>query len=424
MTFIKENANLKNITLLVSGNAIAHSINFCALPIIANIYGPVSFGLFAIFLQLVTIFGNIANGRYECAIILPYDDKEAKNIFFLSLIILSIFSITLVAGISLFHNIITVVLKIDGNARWLYYVPVGTIGFGLYQLLYNWEVRRQKFTILSAARPIQSISKNVLKILFGKMTGGLLPGLIWGKILSDMIACMYFISININRNIFRKLNAIKFDELKKCAIKYRQFPKIGVPSKLLNVIVASIPSFLLLWFFSQKVVGNYFLAYSLLVLPISFLGNAIAKTISKEIALLRHSPVKLYTRCKKLYKTIFIYACGPFVLLFFFIDIPISFFFSDKWANSINYIRVLLPSMFVLFLNSPFYQLTDILGKQSFFLRYNFILLVIRSFAIWLGYYYFQSADSALLFFSISSVITGSFFIYKLFCFTQKPAIY
>ena len=71
----------RNILTLMTGTIIAQAIPIAISPILTRIYRPEDFGLYAIFVAIITILGSVASGRYELAIMLPKKDEDAINIF-------------------------------------------------------------------------------------------------------------------------------------------------------------------------------------------------------------------------------------------------------------------------------------------------------------------------------------------------------
>ena len=77
----------RNVLTLMTGTTIAQAIPIAISPILTRIYTPEDFGILALFVAISTIFGSIANGRYELAIMLPKKDEDAINIFALGFIV-------------------------------------------------------------------------------------------------------------------------------------------------------------------------------------------------------------------------------------------------------------------------------------------------------------------------------------------------
>ena len=100
----------RNVLILMTGTTVAQSIPILISPILTRLYSPEDFGLFALFLGIVSILGSIANGRYEIAIMLPKKDEDAINISVLSFLISFVFSIVLLLIVIFFSDFIVSIL--------------------------------------------------------------------------------------------------------------------------------------------------------------------------------------------------------------------------------------------------------------------------------------------------------------------------
>jgi lipopolysaccharide exporter len=71
---------------LVTGTTLAQAVAVLASPLLTRLYGPEAFGFLALFISITSILGVVACMRYELAIMLPQDDREAANLLALSLL--------------------------------------------------------------------------------------------------------------------------------------------------------------------------------------------------------------------------------------------------------------------------------------------------------------------------------------------------
>ena len=101
----------QNVLTLMIGTSIAQAIPILISPILTRIYTPKDFGVLALFLAITTIFGSIANARYEIAIMLPKKDEDAINIFDLGFIINCFISLILLVLVILFNSYFTTFLE-------------------------------------------------------------------------------------------------------------------------------------------------------------------------------------------------------------------------------------------------------------------------------------------------------------------------
>ena len=88
----------------MTGTTLSQMIPIVISPILTRIYNPEDFGIYAIFLAIITILGSIISGRYELAIMLPKSDEDAINIFALGLIITFILTLLSIMILFIFQS--------------------------------------------------------------------------------------------------------------------------------------------------------------------------------------------------------------------------------------------------------------------------------------------------------------------------------
>ena len=84
---LKSSEFTKSTLTLVIGTAIAQSIPFVLQPFLRRIYSPEDFGAISVFLSILAVISIVSSLRYEVAMLLPKEDEDAANIFFLTVLI-------------------------------------------------------------------------------------------------------------------------------------------------------------------------------------------------------------------------------------------------------------------------------------------------------------------------------------------------
>ena len=87
---------------MLTGNMIAQLIPLLITPILSRLFSVEEFGVFALYSSIATFFMVIAAGRYETAILLPKEDKDAVNILALSFLILTGLTLLVTAVVLIF----------------------------------------------------------------------------------------------------------------------------------------------------------------------------------------------------------------------------------------------------------------------------------------------------------------------------------
>ena len=119
----------------MTGTIIAQAIPIAISPILTRIYRPEDFGLYAIFVAIITILGTVVSGRYELAIMLPKKDEDAINIFALGILITVCMTAFITILVVALNDFIVSLLNNQEIRYWLYLVPDSVFFVGCFNLL-------------------------------------------------------------------------------------------------------------------------------------------------------------------------------------------------------------------------------------------------------------------------------------------------
>ena len=135
MKIPEKNSFYKNVFTLLKGNSIAQAIPLLISPILARIYSPESFAYFGVYMSILAILTVFVTGKYELAIMLPKKDRDALNVFALSVMITIIISmVTLLIVINPFFNLVDF-LSLNIEKYLIFYFPISILLIGC--LLYT-----------------------------------------------------------------------------------------------------------------------------------------------------------------------------------------------------------------------------------------------------------------------------------------------
>jgi O-antigen/teichoic acid export membrane protein len=372
----------RNVLTLMTGTTIAQAIPIAISPILTRIYTPEDFGVFALFLAITSIFGSIASGKYELAIMLPKKDEDAINIFALGFIITSLISFILLFLVILFGNYIVIILGNDEIKLWLYFVPVTVFFIGIFNILNYFNNRKKNYTDLRKATILKSIVFASIQLSIGFIKQGA-TGLITGQILSHIFANMQLLkNIIKDKVLISKISKPKIIALAK---KYKDFFKFSMPSTLLSTIASQVPILLLSNFFNATIVGFYSLSHKLISMPIFIIGSSIGQVFFQKSSVLKEDKEALKILTLNTYKTLFKIGIIPFSILAVFADYIFGFIFGKEWIIAGEYAQVLSIWILFVFISSPISNLTSILEKQKEALYFSIFLLIVRVLVILFG---------------------------------------
>jgi len=398
-TKIKEISNIspyiKNIFSVALGTVLAQIIPIVISPILTRIYTPDDYGVFGVYMSIVSICVTIASARYELAIFIPKNLDDSRRILVISIFLSAIFSSILFLIILISKEIIIEYLNLKDLGILILTIPVIVFFISVYQNYMYWLNKIKNYRNLNFFRIITSALQSFFNLIFGffHFKNG---GFILSLIISQSIVT--FFSFRNIKSFFKHNN---IHRLKLLILKYKNFPLFSLPSTLSGEIGAQIPVILLSYYFSQAITGYYILATKIIALPFSVLGNSIA-TVYRQEAIEEYN---LNGNCKKIYiktlqKLSIISICPVFIIMFgseFFFP----FYFGVKWIIAGKMASYLSVLVFFQLVSSPMADTILFINGQKIDLLLQFVRLVFSILSFVIGGL-FDNYELAIILFTIT----------------------
>ena len=375
----------KNVLTLMTGTTIAQAIPIAISPILTRIYTPEDFGILALFVAITSIFGSIANGRYELAIMLPKKDENAINIFALGLIITFSMSFILLVLVVLFNEQITELLKNDEISVWLYFVPISVFFTGLYNILNYFNNRKKYYKDIANATIIKSIATAVIQLSIGLIKGGV-SGLISGQLVSQIFANMrLFKNFIKDKVLVSNISKVKMILLAK---RYKDFPKFSMPGILVNVSMTNITNILISSLYDITTLGYYSVVQRVINLPSSLIGGAIGNVYFQESSLEKQQTGIAIKSFMGVLKKLTIVGILPYFILFFVVEDIFPFIFGDNWKIAGEYAKIVIPLSLIRFIVSPISIAMTVFEKQKIGMYWQVSMFIISMSILFIAQYY------------------------------------
>jgi len=367
---LKRNEFARNVLTLMTGTAIAQAIPIAISPILTRLYTPEDFGVFGLYIAIVSIVSIAAAGRYEMAIVLPKKDEDAFNILSLSVILGFITSLLMLILMLIFHDtILNIFLSkfagVDKKEMSLlfYIIPISIFFVCLFQIFNFWSTRQKTFKVNAAARISQSgiYSATALSMGYGSFGP---TGLIVGNMLGYITAFLTLIFSSLS-SLKRLLPSISKERIKINAKKYKLFPIINAPHAILGGLQEHGIIFLITYYFSSFIVGFYSFTYRIMHLPVGLIGSAFYQVFYQRASVLYNNNENIQPLLKKIYIRCFIIGLPIFLVLILFAPQIFSFVFSEKWQYSGVIAQIVAPWLFLNFITSPVSSIALITNNQK-----------------------------------------------------------
>ncbi len=402
----------RNIVTLVTGTALAQAIPIAITPILTRVYTPADFGVYALFISIVSMVSVFVTGRYELAILLPKNDKDALNLLKLSCLISTIVSCFCFVVVVLFNEDIASLFGNSDISMWLYFAPFTIFLSGIYQSVTLWLNRKKEYKCLAINRISQSAAAASSNLAFGFLKMGSM-GLILGQVIGQMIAT-YSALLALwrkERGLLRKTNLLALYALLK---RYRKFPKVDVPSALLNVSSHQVIHVLFNSLFNATIAGYFYLAQRILAIPVSVLSSAVSSVFqeqaSKDYKMYPGGAKKIYIRT---FNQLFVMSFLPALIGFFYAEEVFVFVFGGEWRHAGIYAEILTPMLFLQFISSPLSFMFYIGERQELNLYNQGLLLT------WVFFSFLFSSDPE----QVIQLLSLSFSVFYLIQLTLSSKI-
>lgn len=404
-TFIKS-ANVRNFASLLSANVVAQVIGLLVYPILTRIYAPEDFGLLNLFLSIGGVLIVLSTAEYYYAIVLPKQDKEAVNVVCVGLITLLIVS-GLVALSVFFAEPLSRLFDSPLLATYYWLLPIYVFLMGAWNLLNYWYVRRSNYRGISSYQISQSVLSSGAKVGLG-YAGVLQGGMIYSVVLGPLLSILGSLSIQHLRK--RLLSGqwswrdISWHSIRTQAKAYRNFPVFVMPRSFVNMLAGQLPVLLLTPFFGAKFVGFYSIALLLGYTPIGTITRAVYQVLYQHTTERVHNAQPI----GRIFKHFILGASAIMIPLFvgigFILPDLTSWLFGAEWYVSGEYIRWMLPWLFVSFLSCSINYLFDVFMQQKAGLILEILLAVCRTIGLLIGVY-MNSFVMAIALYSIGTAL-------------------
>jgi O-antigen/teichoic acid export membrane protein len=393
---LPKNVYARNVITLMTGTGLAQAIPVAISPILTRLYSPEDFGIFALYIAIVSIATVFVTGRYELAILLPKDDRDALHIVALSMLLSCVISALLLLIISMFHGSIVEFLDAPELAGWLYWIPLSTGLLGCFTSLNYWINRKGHYRWLAMSRVAQTGSTSFIQLGAKYIQSGP-AGLVVGQLVGQLLASSLLL-YRIYREDQKKIKTLRWSRMRAMAHTYRNFPRFLIIAHAFNTASGQTPVLLFSSLFDSATAGFYMLIQRVMGAPMALVAGAIGDVFRQEA-----SQAYIYTgNCHDIYiktlRRLLILAVPPFTVFFFVAPALFGWFFGEQWRLAGEYARILTPMFFLQFITSPLSSMFMIAEKQRMDLAWQILLFVSTGGSFVVGYLFSNVKMSFVLF--------------------------
>lgn len=405
---------ISHVATLVTGTAVSQAVTLAAMLVLTRLFAPEAFGLLAIFMTIVSLFSVLGGARYELAIMLPEDDREAANVFHTATLVLAAICIFSFFAVAFLHAWLARVLGEPLVESWLWTIPPVLFVSGFNQVLGYWCGRMKRFRQVAWSRIAQSCGTVAMQVtlFLGHTNGGvaLIGGWLFGQTLGALVLLV---------QVLRQDGAFLRSSWDGRTIPhllrtYRNFPFYKAPYSFISNSSSQLVVVAIRMFSSLTTVGLFSMASRAIYLPVSLVASSMNQVFYEKAAT-ETAPGRLEAFVNRVLR-IQIVLMTP-LLFFAAIESQLVFatIFGARWAESGAFASLLAFAGYMYFLTSWLDRLFDVHSRQRLALGLeiagNLGSLLVLTLTLAIS----GSALRAVAAFTIAEVIYSSIWLYFAF---------
>lgn len=366
---MKRNGILKETLTLMGGNVLAQVIALAAYFVLTRIYSPEDYGLFNIFYSYIEVFIILSTCKYELAVVVASDEREAAAVSRFALRLNTLVSV----GLLTIALALWLLGALPGNFAqlgWMVLLIPPMVFFcgtsRIYSFLYN---RFHRYAQIALSENVNAGAGALLKMLFGWL--GMMPaGLPMGTVLGQAAS-------NLNYRIGLRrlaLPATDASEQRAAAAQHRNFPRYVATKDFVNTFSANLPFLWLAVYFNRADVGLFGLALTFSRQPVLLLCSAFERVLYARGAEAVRERRALRPMVLKFVAIVNAVAVPLCVAAWFLAEPLFSFGFGSRWEGCGVYVQALLPWVWLTLTANSLMFVANIFSTQ----RTEFIFYLVQ----------------------------------------------
>ena len=372
----------RNVATVATGTVVAQVILAVSALALARLYDKAAIGLLSTYMAIGAIVALAVTGRYDQAIVLPKDDRDALDLARLSLTLAAAGTFAFLVVVVLSYQTLAAKLQTPMMEGWFFVLIVSTFlnasRTTLSALLNRWK----RYKGLAKSRMWHASVDVGLKLsLFPFEQTGLLLGAIGGQ-----FAGIGILLKQAKRDIPGE-HPFLWRNLWRVGRVYANFPRYMMPSALTDNVAMYLPMLGASFYFSPALAGEMMLAMGLLCLPAAVIGSAIAQVFYQECSVcvrenrfqeVRDLLFRTWTR-------LFFAALVPMGAIYFYGPEIFGFVLGEKWTQAGAYAAILVPLFLSDLIRSPTASTFLTLGLQRTAFGFSLATLAARGFGLFVA---------------------------------------
>ncbi|MEE1867158.1 lipopolysaccharide biosynthesis protein [Pseudomonas auratipiscis] len=362
----------KSVASVLTGATLAQVIPILGSLVIARIYSPAEFGIFASWLGLVTLLSVVLSARFETALAIEPDGEPRRIAVLATLVTACLMALVAGLGVALAMALLPELLK---GVPWVLVVGAVPTALALTFAVtwQSWAAAEGNYRSLSGMRLIQAATVTLIQILVGFQfaTAGALAMGHFAGVLIAVVASTWLMPTGRFPAGTCVSSIIDFWR------RHKRFPIFSLPADSINAAAAQLPVLVVTSRFGAEVGGLLAMTMKILGAPIGLLGKAVLDVFKRHAATSYRERGECRAEYLRTFKVLLLAS-----LLFCAVMVPWSehlfaLAFGESWREAGIMAIWMLPVFALRFIASPLSYMVYIAGKQHLDLFWQVALLLV-----------------------------------------------
>lgn len=393
---------LRDSLKLFSSGALGQIVALLLLVFIGRQYSEEAMGVLGTFLAWSGLFATGIMGRYEQAIVVVTDDREAWGLFRSSIELAILGTILLFSFISLVETL----ASYNPLGQYAWWMPLYVLLLAIFSASSMLTLRQRRYGHLAIAQGVRTVSNNLLKVLFGLREASAAM-LLLSTALASVLGLLPI--IRFAKRIWHQ--APPLEERLVSLRRHINFLRYSTPQALIDTALGSLLILLIPFAYSIGEVGILTMSAMLARRPLLVLSESIGQVYFERMSRTVSARASLWVLIRRPIGLILSLGSIIAIGLAFCIEPLVVLFVGERWLASAEVILWMLPSLIFNFANSIFNVMPDILGHQKSNLYAQVAMLlfefavIVSGFVLWrfesfIPYYYSLIFVEQILYFA------------------------
>jgi O-antigen/teichoic acid export membrane protein len=369
---------------IFSSKILIAVVAFLTTPVIARIYNPEDYGLFALMNSVALTISLLSNLTLPVCLLMIKEEKITKSVN--GIIGYSIFANAFFFGIGLMISTqfgdLNFFTDFPLPLNIVILVSVSSFLLTITQILANLNIREKAFKTNVFVNVMDNFSIRASSVSLGFLgftKFGLFFSDLTGKCI-NILTQLYF--RKFDHKAIGRLNLLSLNNIWGTVRENKEYPIYNLPVSLLGNFSNQIVLWLLTLFFSGQTVGYFTMSLGLLSIPLVLLSYSfqplITKKLSEESTGIRSSFIW------RLSVNIFLLSSSIYFLIYWLTPDFVNLYLGEKWEGTISIIQILCIPFALQLLGGSLNGVFIVFSKQ----RANFVIKFVFLTILIFGLYY------------------------------------